>query len=86
MVFFGSFSMLSGMVLWNVILPVLLDNFARCSLLEEEMMGRSTQQKWVGGSDTHYGNKVMLQVLSPVLMHLSQFQSLEHLQMMLVEH
>lgn len=81
MVFFASFSILSGMILLNVIIAVLLDNFQRCFVEEEEIARQDHKTEMGDGSDAHFGSKV----LDPVLEHLAQFESLQNLQMMLVE-
>eukprot|EP00802_Teleaulax_amphioxeia_P006006 Tamp_06010.p1 GENE.Tamp_06010~~Tamp_06010.p1 ORF type:complete len:718 (-),score=178.14 Tamp_06010:564-2717(-) len=80
LVFFASYSIVSGMVLLNVIVAVLLDQFLRCVADEEKIM----REEKIAAADKDDQRAPAEFVLDPIMVQLSEFESLEHLQVLLL--
>uniref|UniRef100_A0A7S4ULU8 PH domain-containing protein n=2 Tax=Guillardia theta TaxID=55529 RepID=A0A7S4ULU8_GUITH len=79
--FFFSYSTITGMILLNVVIAVLLDNFTRAAANEDQMI-RSERAKELEDADEHHHSKLCI---DPVLYELAQFESLEQLNKMILD-
>ena len=74
LLFFASYSIISCMVLLNVVIAVLLDNFTRC--VKDEQKALLIEERNKTGTSLQHDHFV----LDPICKHLAEFESLEHLQ------